>query len=126
VILPNFIDHPTCGLGLANSDIDGPDALVVRQAEQSANRGTLVATDLFCEESSAWLDDPPDFGDTVRLVTSALTAPSIHVVTCYGVSRNTRRFYTDDGWAELGYDPQDDAEQFAHRWPGADPWRYRA
>jgi uronate dehydrogenase len=41
-------------------------------------------------------------GDTVRLVTSALSAPSIHVVTCYGVSRNTRRFYTDDGWAELG------------------------
>jgi hypothetical protein len=26
-------------------------------------------------------------GDTVRLVTSALTAPSIHVVTCYGVSQ---------------------------------------
>ncbi|MCE3277335.1 MAG: putative NAD-dependent epimerase/dehydratase [Propionibacteriaceae bacterium] len=29
--------------------------------------------------------------------------------------------YTDDGWGELGYDPQDDAEQFAHRWPDADP-----
>ena len=60
-------------------------------------------------------------GDMVRLVTSALTAPFIHVVTCYGLSRNTRRFYTDDGWAELGYDPQDDAEQFAHRWPDAAP-----
>ena len=53
----------------------------------------------------------------MRLVTSALTAPFVRVVTCYGLSRNTRRFYTDDGWAELGYDPQDDAEQFADRWP---------
>jgi hypothetical protein len=60
-------------------------------------------------------------GDTVRLVTAALTAPSVHVVTCYGLSRNTRRFYTDDGWAELGYDPQDDAEQYADRWPDAAP-----
>lgn len=62
-----------------------------------------------------WLS--PD--DTVRLVTAALTADSVHVVTCYGLSRNTRRFYTDDGWAQLGYDPQDDAEQFAYRWPDA-------
>lgn len=59
--------------------------------------------------------------DTVRLVTAALTAPSVHVVTCYGLSRNTRRFYTEDGWAELGYDPQDDAEQFVDRWPDAKP-----
>ena len=60
-------------------------------------------------------------GDTVRLVTAALTAPTVHIVTCYGLSRNTRRFYTDDGWAELGYDPQDDAEHFADRWPDAAP-----
>ena len=66
-------------------------------------------------------------GDMVRLVTSALTAPFIHVVTCYGLSRNTRRFYADDGWAELRYDPQDDAEQFADRWPYAGtPRRCRA
>ena len=57
----------------------------------------------------------------MQLVTAALIAPSVHVVTCYGLSRNTRRFYTDDGWAELGYHPQDDAEQFAHRWPEAAP-----
>jgi uronate dehydrogenase len=60
-------------------------------------------------------------GDMVRLVTAALITSSLHVVTCYGLSRNTRRFYTDDGWAEIGYDPQDDAEQFAHRWPDAAP-----
>jgi uronate dehydrogenase len=60
-------------------------------------------------------------GDTVRLATAALTAPGITFLTCYGVSRNRRRFYTDDGWAELGYDPQDDAERFAARWPDATP-----
>jgi uronate dehydrogenase len=60
-------------------------------------------------------------GDMVRLVTAALTAPTVHIVTCYGVSRNTRRFYTDDGWTELGYSPQDDAEKFAYRWPDAAP-----
>lgn len=59
--------------------------------------------------------------DTVRLVTAALTAPAVHVITCYGVSRNTRRFHTEDGWDELGYQPRDDAEQFAHRWPDATP-----
>ena len=60
-------------------------------------------------------------GDAVRLVTAALTAPGIGFLTCYGVSRNTRRFYTDDGWAELGYHPVDDAERFAYRWPQATP-----
>ncbi len=59
--------------------------------------------------------------DAVRLVTAALTAPGIGYLTCYGVSRNTRRFYTDDGWAELGYRPVDDAERFADRWPEAQP-----
>lgn len=60
-------------------------------------------------------------GDTVRLATAALTAPDISLVTLYGVSRNQRRFYTEDGWSEIGYDPQDNAEQFASRWPDATP-----
>jgi uronate dehydrogenase len=60
-------------------------------------------------------------GDTVRLVTAALMAPGIGVVTCYGISRNRRRFYTEDGWAALGYAPLDDAERFAGRWPDAEP-----
>jgi uronate dehydrogenase len=59
--------------------------------------------------------------DTVRLVTAALTAPALRCVTCYGVSNNTRRFHTDDGWDEIGYQPRDDAEQYAHRWPRAVP-----
>ncbi|MBM7785302.1 NAD-dependent epimerase/dehydratase family protein [Tenggerimyces flavus] len=60
-------------------------------------------------------------GDTVRLATAALTAPDIRFVTLYGVSRNQRRFYTEDGWSEIGYAPLDDAEQFASRWPDATP-----
>jgi uronate dehydrogenase len=60
-------------------------------------------------------------GDAVRLVTAALTAPEVGVVTCYGISRNQRRFYTEDGWAAIGYEPLDDAERFAHRWPDAVP-----
>jgi uronate dehydrogenase len=53
------------------------------------------------------------FDDAVRLVTAALTAPDIGFLTCYGVSANTRRLFSDDGWAELGYAPVDDAEEFA-------------
>jgi hypothetical protein len=78
VILPNFIDHPACGLEFANSDIGGPDALVVRQAGQSANRGTLVATDLFCEASSAWRDDPSHLNGikaSCRLRTTSKASP---------------------------------------------------
>ncbi len=62
-------------------------------------------------------------GDTVRLFTAALTAPLHAPVTCYGISRNQRRFYSEDGWRELGYEPRDDAELFASRWPDAVPPR---
>jgi uronate dehydrogenase len=60
-------------------------------------------------------------GDAVRLATAALTAPGITFTTCYGVSRNRRGFHSREGWDELGYDPEDDAERFAGRWPGATP-----
>lgn len=61
-ILANFVDHPPCGLKLTHSDIGGPGALVVSQAEQPAYRDALVATDLFSEESSARLDDSSNVG----------------------------------------------------------------
>jgi uronate dehydrogenase len=65
---------------------------------------------------SGWLSH----GDAVRLFRAALDAPDIRYLACYGVSANTRSFYTRDGWAELGYAPVDDAEAFAHRWPDAE------
>jgi nucleoside-diphosphate-sugar epimerase len=47
--------------------------------------------------------------DLVRLVEAALTA-DIGFGICYGVSRNTWRFW--DISNEIGYDPQDDAERY--------------
>jgi nucleoside-diphosphate-sugar epimerase len=47
--------------------------------------------------------------DLVRLVESALTA-DVGFGVCYGVSRNTWRFW--DISNEIGYDPQDDAERY--------------
>jgi len=57
-------------------------------------------------------------GDLVRLVTSALTATDVDFLTCYGTSANTYLFHTREGWAELGYEPRDDAEAFTDLWVG--------
>jgi nucleoside-diphosphate-sugar epimerase len=47
--------------------------------------------------------------DLLRLVEAALTA-DVHFAVCYGVSRNTWRFW--DISNEIGYEPQDDAERY--------------
>jgi nucleoside-diphosphate-sugar epimerase len=47
--------------------------------------------------------------DLLRLVEAALTA-DVRFGVCYGVSRNTWRFW--DTSNEIGYDPQDDAERY--------------
>ena len=47
--------------------------------------------------------------DLLRLVEAALTA-DVGFAVCYGVSRNTWRFW--DISNEIGYDPQDDAERY--------------
>lgn len=59
---------------------------------------------------STWLS--PD--DAVRLVDAALRspAPGLHVV--HGVSANTRGWWDLRPGRALGYDPQDDAETYAH------------
>ena len=58
---------------------------------------------------STWLS--PD--DAIRLVTAAISCPEpgLHVV--YGISANTRRWWDLDPGRAIGYDPQDDAEDFA-------------
>ncbi|MCC6619615.1 MAG: NAD(P)-dependent oxidoreductase [Deltaproteobacteria bacterium] len=58
---------------------------------------------------STWLSP----GDMVRLVTACLDAPVLGFRILAGTSRNTRRWMTDEGWAEVGYDPRDDAEVWA-------------
>ncbi|MBO4269619.1 NAD-dependent epimerase/dehydratase family protein [Microbispora triticiradicis] len=56
---------------------------------------------------STWLS--PD--DCARLVEAALVADGFHVV--WGVSANTRRWWSLEEGRAIGYEPKDDAEAFA-------------
>lgn len=51
--------------------------------------------------------------DAVRLVGAALTAPDPGFAVVYGISANTRAWWDLEAGRALGYEPQDDAEQFA-------------
>ena len=53
------------------------------------------------------------YGDGVRLVDAALTAPGVGFTIVYGVSANTRRWWPHDAAARrIGYEPRDDAEDY--------------
>lgn len=52
-------------------------------------------------------------GDTVRLVHAMLTAPGLTYATVNGVSANTRGWWELDSARAMGYQPQDDAEEYA-------------
>jgi len=58
---------------------------------------------------STWLSP----ADTVRMFDAALTAPSPGFAVIYGVSANTRGWWDLAPGRALGYDPQDDSEQYA-------------
>ena len=60
-------------------------------------------------------------GDAARLVDAALRAPALTYAVVWGVSANARRRWTLAGGQALGYEPQDDAEQFADELAGAEP-----
>ncbi|MEU4693866.1 NAD(P)-dependent oxidoreductase [Actinoplanes sp. NPDC023714] len=65
----------------------------------------------------SWLPGWLSGGDLVRLVTGALTA-DVRYGVYHGVSANgTKMWRYDRARAELGYEPQDDAETFAGRVP---------
>ncbi|GGJ74736.1 NAD-dependent dehydratase [Pilimelia anulata] len=69
---------------------------------------------------ATWLS-PDDCG---RLVEAALTAPAgFGYREVWGVSANTRRWWSVDPDRDLGYAPRDDAEEWAARLlpPGAEP-----
>lgn len=51
--------------------------------------------------------------DAVQLFRRAIDAPNVSYLTVAGISNNTRRWMNDDGWAALGYTPQDNAEDYA-------------
>lgn len=58
---------------------------------------------------STWLSPR----DAVQLFARAILAPEVGALTVAGISGNTRRWMTPEGWDVLGYTPQDDAEEFA-------------
>lgn len=58
---------------------------------------------------STWLSHD----DCVRMVDAALTTPAPGFAVLYGISANTRAWWDLAPGRALGYDPQDDAEEFA-------------
>ena len=58
---------------------------------------------------STWLSHD----DCVRMVEAALTAPAPGYAVLYGISANTRGWWDLEPGRALGYEPLDDAEEFA-------------
>ena len=65
---------------------------------------------------STWLS----FDDCVRMVDAALGTPAPGFAVLYGISANTRRWWDLEPGRALGYEPVDDAEQFAASVPASD------
>ena len=65
---------------------------------------------------STWLSHD----DCVRMVDAALTAPAPGFAILYGISANTRAWWDLEPGRRLGYEPADDAEEFAGDVPSAD------
>ena len=66
---------------------------------------------------STWLS-PADF---VRLIRASLTTSRPGFQLVWGVSANTRRWWSTTGGDAIGFRPEDDAESFAVLYPGSDP-----
>jgi uronate dehydrogenase len=62
---------------------------------------------------STWLSHD----DCVRMVEAALTAPAPGYAVLYGISANTRAWWDLQPGRALGYEPLDDAEEFAESVP---------
>lgn len=56
-------------------------------------------------------------GDCARMIHAAVTAPEPGFQVIYGISANTRRWWDLEPGRRIGFDPQDDAEAFAHQVP---------
>jgi uronate dehydrogenase len=62
---------------------------------------------------STWLSHD----DCVRMIDAALTAAAPGYAVLYGISANTRRWWDLEPGRRLGYEPVDDAEEFADSVP---------
>lgn len=60
---------------------------------------------------SVWMSP----GDGARLFHAALTAPAVGHTVVYGSSANTRLWWDLSSARALGYEPQDDSEQYAQK-----------
>lgn len=58
---------------------------------------------------STWLSPR----DMVNLTRACLETPDLGYRILAGISGNTRAWMTQEGWAEVGYAPQDNAEEYA-------------
>lgn len=80
--------------------------------------GTLRARPENRRALSTWLSP----GDAVRLVIAAIDAPVNGFTVVYGVSANRRSFWRHGGEV-IGYEPRDDAEEYAAAVESIDtPW----
>jgi nucleoside-diphosphate-sugar epimerase len=66
---------------------------------------------------STWLS-PADF---VRLIQASLASSRPGFRLVWGVSANTRRWWSTSGGAAIGFFPRDNAERFADLYPGSPP-----
>ncbi len=71
--------------------------------------GTFEERPSYRRSLGTWLS--PD--DCARLVDACLRAPALDYAIVWGISNNTRRTWSLDAGRELGYEPQDDAEDYA-------------
>jgi uronate dehydrogenase len=88
--------------------------------------------DVICLRIGTCADVPPDDSplslatwlspdDVARLVDAALTAPAPGFRIVWGISRNTRRWWSLAEGKAIGYHPTDDAEQYAGPTPPPAP-----
>jgi uronate dehydrogenase len=93
------------------------EALMRLYADRHAIDAVACRIGSFLEEPtslrnlSTWLS----YGDGVRMVEAALTAPAPGYAVLYGISANTRAWWDLEPGRRLGYEPQDDAEAYADR-----------
>lgn len=113
--------------GLLPSDLPGrPDTLYGWSKVAMESCGQLYADrfgmDVVCLRIGLWFPKPPGLrglamwlspADGVRLVEACLSAPSPGFRIVWGISRNTRRWWSLAEGEALGYHPVDDAEVFA-------------
>ena len=71
--------------------------------------GTCAPRPVDVRSLSTWLSP----GDAARLVDACLRSPALGYSVVWGVSANTRRWWSLEAGHALGFEPQDDAEVFA-------------